>query len=118
MFVDKITEIDNRISQVILEVNDLKTAAKDEIENKKCMNDMMKLLKYMKEQHSLEITEKQQHFNEQTNKLEGDIEQLKANVNIKTKEFNSLEELVIIQNFSIDSYKKSLKEFLLLVLDK
>jgi len=71
----------------------------------------------MKEQYSLQITESQRLFNEQTNNLEDEIKQLKANVNIKTKEVSSLEELVIIQNLSIESYKKSLKEFLLLVLE-
>lgn len=78
---------------------------------------MMELLKCMKEQYSLQITESQRLFNEQTNNLEDEIKQLKANVNIKTKEVSSLEELVIIQNLSIESYKKSLKEFLLLVLE-
>lgn len=114
MFADKSAEIENRISQ--LEVNNLKETVKYECENGKCMKDMIELLKNIKEQHCLEINENQRRFNEQVNKLEHENEQLKNNTNIEAEEFNSklssLEEHVIIQNLSIDYYKKSLKEVL------
>lgn len=109
ILLDKTTIIDSRMDEVILEVNNLKTGVEIACENRKMMNDLRELLKYMKEQHDLYITENQQNFIDKINKLQNEIDQLKAYANIKTKEAHTLEEIVNNQNLSISSYKKSIE---------
>lgn len=109
ILLDKTITIDNRMNEVILEVNNLKTGVEIACENRKMMNDLRELLKYMKEQHDVYITENQQTFIDKINKLQNEIDQLKAYANIKTKEAHTLEEIVNNQNLSIDSYKKSIE---------
>lgn len=109
IILDKTTTIDSRMEEVILEVKKLKTGVEIACENRKMMNDLRELLKYMKEQYDVYITENQQNFIDKINKLQNEMDQLKAYANIKTKEAQTLEEIVNNQNLSINSYKKSVE---------
>lgn len=104
----KCTTIADRMCKIILEIKKLKTTVDIACENKKIANDSLELLEYMKTNFA-NMTETQYTFRDKINKLENTIDQLMAYANIKSKEVEILEELIINQNLTIDSYKKSMK---------
>lgn len=104
----KCTTISDRMSEIILEIKKLKTTVEIACENKKMANDSLELLEYMKTDFA-NMTENQHIFRDKTNKLENTIDQLMVYTNIKSKEVETLEELIINQNLTIKSYKKSMK---------
>lgn len=107
--INKTTEIDNRIGQLILETKTLKTIAENACENKHIMKDMMKLIDYLKEQHRMQITENQKYFDEQTRTFKHKIEELQAYTDSKVKEVETLEERVMHQEHYINFYEDSIK---------
>lgn len=96
------------MGEFILEIKKLKTTVEIARENKKMANDSLESLEYMKK-NLANKTENQHIFHDKINKLENTIDRLIAYVNIKSKEVETLEELIFNQNLTIDSYKKSMK---------
>lgn len=109
ILMDKTTTIDNRLDEVLLEVKNLKLWVGHACENKKMINDLKELLEYVKQQHEMHIIENQQNFDDKIYKLQNELDQLKAYANIKMKESDSLEEIIVNQNHTISSYKESMK---------
>lgn len=111
MLADKTANIDDRISQLMLEVNTLKNMVRDSCEYQKQINHAMEQIGNMKEKYILDMTEIQAQCINELCRLDEDVDQLSAYIIIKDKEINTLEALIIHQNTYIDSYEKSMKRF-------
>lgn len=109
--VNKIASVDDRISQMMLEVNNLKNVVRDSSEYQKQINDVMEQIENMKEVYNLNMTEIRAQFINKLCRLDEDVDQLSAYIIIKDKEINALEALITHQNTYIDSYEKSMKRF-------
>lgn len=109
--VDKIASIDDRISQMMLEVNNLKNVVRDSNGYQKQIDDAMEQIENMKEVYRLNMTEIQTQFIDELCRLDEDVDQLSAYIIIKDKEINTLDALITHQNTYIDSYEKSMKRF-------
>lgn len=109
LVLDKVTEVDSRIDQAIIEIQNIKTITTGACENIKIMKEMMDLLDYMKERHSLQMIENQRSYAEQTSKFKKEIEHLKTYADIKANEVDTLEETVSSQELGMGSLEKALK---------
>lgn len=107
--MNKTIKIDSYIDQVLLEINSLKIITENACENNQNLNNMIELLKYLNEQYCIQLSEHRRKFMEQTIIFENEIDQLKIYIQIKTKEFDILMELVNNQNQFIDYYERCMK---------
>lgn len=104
--VDKMVEIDKNVDQFIVVVNDLKLMTEDAYENKEIISEIMKVTEYLRAHYAIQVTENQRNFTEQISKHVKKIDQLKAYVDIKTKELDTLKKLFNDQKLCIDFYEK------------
>ncbi|XP_050533316.1 coiled-coil domain-containing protein 18-like [Daktulosphaira vitifoliae] len=90
-----LTEITNKVNQIILEGKGLKKIISDSRENKRQLKLMTELANSLEERHCSHLEENKSYFDGQLSERNTKINQLTSYLNVKKKEVNELQQYVV-----------------------